>query len=422
MKLEVLRYRDDKKGNFSLTFALLLLVISLSVGTALDISRAVSEKQKLQNSMDIASLAAAKLIYQENGKVSKGKELANEILSELTASKRANCDPIIAKDNTVTLKCLGHSETIFPGITPKNILEFNLVSVAQAGYQNNYEVSFVFDISDSMNNKQVAFLENALHIFTSSDMFKSKSDQAVFSLIPFANTVTFDSSYSKWLDPHDGYKLTPNYTGCFTRETTDITKPFTGSSDAIAAPMRAGTMTIDACPPQSMAAKFFNKDIGPVSSMITNIKTTFGTGTADALTWGYRSLHPDSRGLLNPNGIFPRDFAVGNKKILILMTDGKPLNQPWVKQKGGNKGTKAYQAEGTKAFEETCKHIENKGEDIDIYVIAFGKFIHGDGVNMRPIFTDCTQGKGQFIEAEGNALASVLTYILNKSYDLALTH
>jgi len=297
------RYRKSTDGNFAIMFAVVMGILALGVGVALDINNTITIKTKAQDNIDAAILAAARLTFVDGQSEKEAQALVDKMLAPLTLQGGLTCEPLNAIDSGYTLECTG--------------------------------------IADSL---QLNALEETLDQLVSSDLFERKDEKAVFSLIPFANTVAFDMSYDKWLDPSDGLEHTPSFTGCFTRATTDITMPFTGDTlpEEISAPEIAGNKV--ACPPQAMAARFFNKERAPINSMIKGISTTFGSAT------------------------FPRDFSTENKKILILLTDGQPFNKEWTREEKqpGKHGADV----GYEAFVETCDYIEAQGEAIDLWVVS----------------------------------------------------
>lgn len=414
-------FGKNKDGSVAVVFAVTLFLILLVMCIAIDVNTLTSRKSKIQDKTDAATLAVAKLVYLEGASQKEGQALFDHFLADYSKNGRMTCDPIIFKDqgNSVVTNCDGKIEPIMPRIIGKDKLGFKVTSSVVAGFQKNFEVSFVFDISNSMKLKQITALEATLDKLVSSDMFKNNSEKAVFSLIPFANTVAFDTStYNKWVDK----SIDPTFTGCFTRATTDITKAFTGGRDETSAPMRIGTMTVNSCPPQPMSARFFNKSRGSVNSMITGIQTTFGTGTSDALMWGYRSLHPDMRNVITTNKTFPRDFSEQNKKLLILLTDGKPFNSPWTNDEKNLDGGKDPDQAGYEKFVETCNHIDSKDELVDIWVIALGNFVNKSGFDLRGAFTDCTRGKGKFLEADDKSLSDMITGIIENEMNLRISN
>jgi|GEM_PF-3708677 len=419
-KEKVFLFRKNKDGNMAALLSLSVVVVMFVIGVAIDISTAASKKQTMQDNIDAALLAAASRIYYTGAKKRDGQAIINDMLKEHLTRGGLNCQPIKVKKNTINLNCDGDVPTLMPKIVGKKKLSYKINSTVVAETPGNTEISFVYDISNSMRGRKLRSLEKALKNFVSHEVFTASNSSTIFSLIPFANTVAFDLSYDKWLDPVDGLSLTPNFTGCFTRETTDVNRPFTGRDTEISAPLKRPRGKHNACPPQSMAARFFNKDRRPIKSLITNLQPTFGTGTSDAMVWGYRSLHPDMRGIIDDNTSYPRDFHAKNKKVLILMTDGKPFNDFWTdgpRKKGiGNKETQSI-----RKLVETCDYIKAKNEPIDIYVVALGDFITRSGKDLRTVFKNCTQGDGHFTTTGSRKLSETITSIISQDKVLRIS-
>jgi len=412
------RYVKESNGNVAMMFAIFMVVLILSISVSFDVSNAVSKKGNAQDNLDAAVLAASKLVFMENGTEKDAQALIDGMLAPLL-SKGLKCKPLQILNKELSINCRGQSKSIFPSLSGKDELPYGIHSSGTSGIPN-IELSFVYDISNSMTKSQLKALERSLEDLIANKVFAYNDDSAVFSLIPFANTVAFDLSYDKWLDPFNGLDITPNFVGCFTRATTDITVPFTASEIAAPKDIQTKSKLQEACPSQANAARFFNKTKAPIQSMIKGITTTHGTGTSDALTWGYRSLHPEMRGVLTDSPIFPRDFSENNRKILVLLTDGKPFNRSWTKAE--KKNSKKPGDAGFEEFVKTCNYIKSQGEAIDIWVVALGNFINGSGYDLRGAFTDCTSGNGQFIEADKKTLSASISSALNIEDSVRLTN
>ncbi len=276
------------------------------------------------------------------------------------------------------------------------------------------EVSLVFDISDSMEaSGSIPALERALERFVDNPVFTSANENAVFSLIPYANSVAFSNVHTSWINPIGGYDYSPTFQGCFMPDFADINTIFDGQPIAYAAPQRFNNHGSPLCPSQNMAAQFFISDSRDVISMVRNIESANGTGTNEALTWGYRSLIPSSAGAFAGNTKFPRSFSPENKKILILLTDGKPVNKMWLEKE------KLESEESEEMFHKTCETIKSSGHELDVYMIGFGT-LKRSGKDLKKLLEDCTLGRGYFISANQQTLGDTLSDIISGYNNVAL--
>lgn len=415
-------YNRNNDGNFSIMFGMLSLLFAIAVSVVFDFSVLSSKKLSVQDRMDAAALAAAKLIYVNRKSKREGQALVNDMLDDLITGESLRCEPIEAADNEVKINCQGSVKTIMPGVVNRGKMDYQILSSAMAGDGKKYEIAFVFDISSSMDNSVLA-LQDALDDFVNNQLFSATpTTDAIFSLIPYGGSVAFDSSFSRWLDPVTGLSLTPSYTGCFMPEATDLSQPFTGDATQRAARNHQNRRTRNyVCPDPSMAARFFVEETtSSVTTMVNNIKLSQATGSDVGLVWGYRSLLPEMRGILDPASPFPRDFDENHKKILILMTDGAPTNVRWRDANGRRLPVSG--PDGFGRFKNTCDAIRAENKDIDIYMIGFGRANSGSRTDFRSFMEDCTMGDGQFVSARSENLSDILASILTREMDLRISY
>jgi len=409
-------YRDCKRGNISILAATLFSVAALGVAVSIDIGTAISSKSKTQDQLDAAVLNVTKFLSDEDNTLEEAQKTFNLVMREDVAAYNLQCDPLSKTVDVVSTNCRGASTSFFGRVTKKEVLPFTISSAATvtgSGEETNLEVTFVYDISVSMRNAGLLPpLEGALQNFTQHSAFSDNSN-AKFSLIPYGGGVIFDSSMANLLAASDRSR----FQGCFTPQTiTSSAQLLDVSSGALEAAYRSENINSAGdpiCPDASMTSAFFKEDASQVTTLTRNLIASQGTNSSEGLVWGYRSLHPSMRGVFtSTDSKYPLEIKSENKKILILMTDGKPLNS------GNLDGKKITNVDERRAisarmFEDTCRAIKASSDNIDLYTIGFGKATSTGGEDLREFLEDCVKGNGKFSPATEDSLSSVISEILD---------
>ncbi len=413
------RFIRDQQGQFAVITALTLTVTVLSLAVAVDITQVERSKARLQDAADSAIIAAARDMAISRLTLSQANRTAQSTIAAMkNKTDNTQCNSINISGDNLTISCRGSVRSAIPLITGKTSLAYNVNAATALPQNRKIEFALVYDISDSMlTDGRLQAMEKALNDFLSAEIFESASFNAVFSLIPFANSVSFSDNYTRWLDPYNGYSLTSTFSGCFMPEATDPSIPFRGRQTLIAAPNKTNNKNSPLCPSSRMNAKFFLNQKSQAITSISNIETGNGTGSSEGLIWGYRSLHPSMRGIISSNRYFPRNFAEDNNKVLIFLTDGKPKNKPWVGK--GNSPTLGQESEDL--FLQACRYIRSQNDNIDVYMIGFGDLSRA-GTDLAPILSQCTKGTGQLFLADNTNLKDALLNIAADQYELALIH
>ncbi len=148
-------YISDERGNIAIMFSVMILVIFMGVGVAIDMSKMVSEKQRISDMADSTALAAA--LVARDGYYSR-METSKEFFAENRAMETEidiNANPAIifddgAKEVTVTVSArTNHSFMTMFGHSNGDVL-----ASATVGYAIDYvppiSIAFAFDTSGSM--------------------------------------------------------------------------------------------------------------------------------------------------------------------------------------------------------------------------------------------------------------------------------
>lgn len=186
IRQSVNRFWERTDGNFGMLFALLLPALVVAGGGVIDIANVHRTKIKIQNSADVAALAAAQL---SGGSFESRSDMADQIFRTNTTS--------IAYDQAGRLSVSGKQyiysatanvPTIFLRIA--NINEFDLrVEATAVDASPSLDVALVLDVSGSMEQgtQRLAELKKAVKVFL--DQFDPGVHDIKVAMIPFNGQV-----------------------------------------------------------------------------------------------------------------------------------------------------------------------------------------------------------------------------------------
>ncbi|WP_300375896.1 pilus assembly protein TadG-related protein [Henriciella sp.] len=149
------KFRSNNGGNVAVIFALTLLPLLLVAGFAIDAQLAFSKKGKIQRSVDSAMLAGARMMQNVSDK-DEVKEHAQTYFDAIMESEgnRLTCDALGIKfpgpeeiEGTVTC----YQPTSLMRLAGREYVELTVTGTATYG-TGRLDVSFVFDVSGSMNS------------------------------------------------------------------------------------------------------------------------------------------------------------------------------------------------------------------------------------------------------------------------------
>ncbi len=195
------RFSANRRGNVAIIFAIALLPTLAAIGSAVDITRALQVKARLNSALDAAGLAAGKMIDADDA----------TIIATATAYFKANYPAdalgvpgtlgVSITDNTITLHVTARVETTImkvAGFNEINVNSTNEISRAITGL----EVALALDNTGSMAGTKLASLKSAAHDLVNI-LFGSDNSPAHLkvSLVPFADGVNVGPRFDPvWLD------------------------------------------------------------------------------------------------------------------------------------------------------------------------------------------------------------------------------
>ncbi len=350
-------YKKNSEGVFALKFALFLTALVMVSGMAVDISRLVQAKSKLQNAADSAVLAAA-LDIRSDGNEWRKKGFASFDFnkSDLEFSKEPNLS-FRKGAESVSLTAGVELKPLFVQIFGFPNMDVTVHSEANLGQGKKIEVSILFDVSTSMEmgtpgkfaNAQSAV--NALldDLEATSSSFSTTSPIWV-SLIPFGENVSIVERISgtntntrslNWFGPFEEHSPTE----------------FVGDDQSLCAELRSDNNLWDDSPPSAgqfpVWYKKYVSDYGhhrpcnqhtmePLTSDFASLRSKVDSLTAIdqgtridlGILWAWRSLSPSWRGewWTSDNTVLPHNYNNDDVlKIIVVLTDGENFgSHNWV--------------------------------------------------------------------------------------------
>ena len=411
-KNKLLNFINDTAGNVAMMTALMLPVLLVGIGAAVTISDATSKKAKLQMHADAMSLAMAKINNFESKR--KAEEyydnyIATQLNEDATCTQELDDNP-----SRATINCSGEVASLFAGLMKKKVVPYSVESSALVSTKDTFEVSFVFDVSLSMEGSELAELQSGIKKVIKSPLFDDKDSR--LSLLPFANTVRLGPEFESFVEPVNGYTAAGGvYNGCFDRIATDpsVDLKTDPKFPLVRNSLNSGKVV---CPHQSMTALFHKEPTDwDVIDMTKQLDTSFGTGMSDGLVWAFRSLDPSLRGVLSSSSSYPLNSFDQSAKHIVMMTDGQPYDRPWTGPGGGQ----ATRDASLQRFEEVCNALPFAAKDINFHLINY------NNKSLSPaqlsVFQNCVAGDGKFYSIDAGGLEEVLSKITEHVSGLRLT-
>lgn len=185
------RYLLNTSGNFGIMFSVIMGLLVLGVGAAIDTAGITSEKARLQSMSDAATLAAA----------ASGATELEELKKVVEASlKSNNYDDIDFKwdlsltQDGITLVVDANYDTRLMGIVGQDTLDVGAVSAAPlGGGLGALNMALVLDSTLSMQGDNMANLKIAATNLV--DSIEDGGDDVHLSVVPFATYVKIDTQY-----------------------------------------------------------------------------------------------------------------------------------------------------------------------------------------------------------------------------------
>ena len=420
------RYRDEERGSLVVPFAISLVLLAGGVGVAMDMSRVVGQKEKVQGVADAASLAAARSGEKGNGQLRK---IADAVFVEHFGAGGDRMITSVKRDgDAVRVEASDTVPTTLSRLLGFDALDLSVESTSVYA-ERRMDIALVLDSTDSMSGSNMNALKRSANTFV--DLIdEADTDKVRIGIAPYAQHVNVGTANrdAVWLEvPAD--RVTPSRYQC--RMVRDVvsrsncrTETRTGSRDG-----QPFTYTVNVCDttygdryercgwtrervetwqgcvgsrdvpldtkPAYDGVKIpglLNKPCGAeilvptdnlrrVRSAIDGLNPRGETYMPAGLIWGRR--------LLEASAPFPNsDPAPDGDRVMILMTDGQNTRS---KSGDAHNGTDSVDADRKTA--QLCR--EAKASGTTIYTIGYGVT---DGAT-RSLLRDCASSTGHYFDA-----------------------
>lgn len=424
------RLARETNGNVAMVFALLLVPLIAMGGAGIDLARYEAIRVEMQDGLDRGVLAAASLSQKEKPEDTlrsfmKNLDYAQDIALNFTETKGLNSRKINASAAYVM-------NTTFIHLVGVRQLSVAAVSTAEEAKQN-IEMSLMLDMSGSMNGNRIKNLKKAAQQFIDQVLTDETKDYTTITIVPYAGHVNIGAAVFDKL----GAKRDHSNSSCVELSTTGFGSGVPSFKDAAQVPhftqWNYGRTDLKPwwCPVESTAITYFSNDATYLKNRITQLELHDGTGTQNAMQWGYMLLNPGAKNIVNAaidakmmDAKFAnRPAAFGDPdtmKVIVLMTDGaiteqyrpKDYSRP-VSQAPDNKQI-INSTDTAKMLSSVCTAAKTNG--ITVFTIGFE--VSGNATTQM---TNCATSPGHYYPASGSGIGDAFKSISTSIKKLRLT-
>ena len=443
------RFARDRRGVTAVIFAICFVPMILMVGFGVDYTMYLNQKQKVQEALDMAGLAAARHLHAN---LSASHQTVEDIAQDYFDSELAMENYISMTDVTlvrtgmrINLDVDGTMPTSFSQLAGIDTMPLDTDSEVIYGVPNKAEIVLVLDTSTSMSQtdagdtvSRIASLKQAAKDMVSVLLDPASTMPVDIAIVPFSNLVNvgMDQSGQLWLSEPADYTLTSGhchisqawYEANCVRDLdvcgVDGVNGQCGTWDCSGADYSTADQD---CTDYSHTLEWFGcvqprseiyhlkdadyyvekipgivswdadacaspilpltDDKDDLDQKITNLSVRNETYIPSGLIWGLRMLtHSDP---------FPADHSItafahtGGLKSMILMSDGANTLAP----DASGEVSDADITDANPNTEEICETIKKTG--VELYVVAYNIA----DVDTTELLYDCASSPTRFYEA-----------------------
>ena len=200
----IAQFSGDERGAVAIIFAIMLAVVLLAGGIAIDYGRAVNERSKMQVAMDAAALAASHKMGLENGDV-LGEEVAAAYFKANAGSDNALALKNVEVDSNLGQIILNGSRNVVTSLL--KAAGFDQVGIAGKTRimkgNGTAEIALVLDNSGSMAGQPIEDLRAAARDLVGVVLTGSaESERVSIGVVPFSGAVNVGAinADAAWMD------------------------------------------------------------------------------------------------------------------------------------------------------------------------------------------------------------------------------
>ena len=479
------RFAEDKRGSTAIMFALLITPVMMLTGMAVDFSRMVTVKSRMQTVLDAAALAGGKAAQLNPTTIAVSAQTAaqgyfNAMPTPFVESKSLSAvtadlgqtqftwtstswikTPFLSVAAMITNKpaaadappgCAGGWWVCQKVVTTAS----SLLSSGGSNTGYSIETSFMLDITGSMQGQKLTDLKAAAHDAVDILIWADQSSYTSrVAISPFAQDVRLPTSAAFQAATGQVQVSTTKIVNGDTYATKStelcVVERIGGQRYTDVAPAAGAYSMIDWTQtnnpnnahcnvPASAAVQPLTADKTVLHNLVNGLQTAGGTAGHIGTAWAWYMLSPNWNSLWsNTNAAKPYDTAyninthngvaqnVKLKKIVVLMTDGD-YNTEYTSQ-GIN--TDTYGQAPANDWSQTqaaalCTAMKKDGINIEVYSVIFTEPDIWGGTpsqGARNFMKSCGTDASHYYEAtDGNSLKMAFRDIALKISSLRMSH
>jgi Flp pilus assembly protein TadG len=405
--LLVTRFCRDQRGNIAMLFAMMIVVAVSLVGGAVDYGRAITARDKMQNALDSAALAAAR-IWQTEGDLKLAEQKARDFYDRMKpltiTSSITSFNPDVV-NNKISIEVEGMVHTPFLSLVRSGGYTISTRSEALLAVggnsEINLEISMMLDVTGSMSGSKIEDLKAAAKDLVDIVVWEDQSEYtSKVAIAPFAPRVNV-GSYAAAVT---GLPATKTFSGksrklitCVTErlgthEYTDTApgsgaylSAYKGDSGSTASNNSANYSSSGSCTDPGEQIMPLTKDKAALKARIDSFTASGATAGAVGTAWAWYLISPNWASLW-PTDSRPVAYGTGGyMKIAILMTDGVYNT---------HLGASANSTTVSNKAKTLCTNMKAQG--ITVYTIGFDLGGNSTAIN---VLQNCASSPDKFYNA-----------------------
>jgi uncharacterized protein YegL len=312
--------------------------------------------------------------------------------------------------------------------------------------KQNIELSLMLDMSGSMVGSKIKNLKVASQQFIDQILTDDTKDYTTISVVPYAGHVNvgaavYDKLGGKRLTAQSQPTNDPTYKGsCFELDNTGFGSDTIPSfKDRTNLPIftHYNFQTTDKekrwwwCPGEEDAITYFSNDATALKARLSALQLYDGTGSQNAVQWGYMLLNPASSAIVQAaiaSGQMSSKFAnrpvsfgdPDTMKVLVLMTDGVITAQYRPKDYSRSPDLKpdnnTMSGDQASFLSKVCTAAKAKG--VTVFTIGFELGSDTTAINAMK---NCATSSAHFYQATGSGIGDAFKSISTSIRKLRLT-
>jgi len=394
MKLPGLRrHIRDERGSISALFGLSLVAMMVTVGLAVDYSRAMRVYTRAQAALDAAALAAAKLADAgaTDADVKKRAEAYFSNALETETRTSAVFGPLVLAVNRTTgetkLSVDGSVPTLIGPIVGITQFKERLQTTTLAS-SRDIELGMMLDVSGSMQGAKLAALKNAGSNLLDI-LFRSGERYVKVALVPYSTSVNAGA-------------LAAKAKGNSKKNNTCVSeRPGMHAFDDEPPSVQQLEGKPSSCPDNAVTP--LSSDKVALNAALRSFKADGSTAGHLGVAWAWYSISPAWRDFW-PAASAPRDADPKKLvKAVVLMTDGEFNTE--------------YESADGKSAEQAAALCSNmKAQGITVFTVGFDA-----PPEVLPLLRECASGDDYAFDArDGDALQNAFSKIARRLTDLRI--